>query len=152
MDKFKTVDDILDFAINAEEEAYNLYMEIATKTDKPALSKVLEQFAKQELEHKKKLQSIKSDGSLESVDSEYVQTLDIGDYMLDVKPSADMDYEKVLVLSMKAEQAAFDLYTTLANKATDANAKKVLLALAKEEAAHKRIFEDEYEEFYLPEN
>jgi rubrerythrin len=151
LDEFKSADDILDFAIKAEERAYDLYMGLASKMEKPAMRKALEEFAAEELAHKERLQNIKTESLLKSAE-QAVTTLDIADYMLDVKPNADMDYEQALVLAMKAEDAAMKLYADLAKKTDDENLRQILLNFAREEAKHKKTFENEYESFYMPEN
>jgi len=54
----KSVDEILDFAIKKEEEAYNFYMDLAEKS-RSNMREVFEGFAKEELGHKNKLIKVK---------------------------------------------------------------------------------------------
>jgi rubrerythrin len=51
-------------------------------------------------------------------------------------------------MAMKREEAAFNLYTGLAKLAGDEELKRILLALAQEEAKHKLRFEIEYKETF----
>jgi len=53
---------------------------------------------------------------------------------------------------MKAEKAAFKLYSDLAASAPDAALKNTFLAMAQEEAKHKLRFEILYDENVLTEN
>jgi len=53
---------------------------------------------------------------------------------------------------MKAEKAAFKLYTDLASATDDPTLKAMLLGLAQEEAKHKLQFEIEYDEEILKQN
>ena len=116
------------------------------------LQKVFEQFSKEELGHKKKLEAIKS-GNKIVVAAEKVQDLKIGDYIVEVKTSRDdLSYQEALIVAMKEEKAAFRLYTDLAEKTDDPAAKEIFLMLAQEEARHKLRFEIEYDDYILTEN
>ncbi len=58
IDKFESVDDILEFAIAGEVVESWFYMELAGKMKNPAMAKAFEDFAKEELGHKAKLLSL----------------------------------------------------------------------------------------------
>ena len=60
-----------------------------------------------------------------------------------------MTYAEGLIVAIKAEQAAQELYTSLAEATDDPNLAAVFMALAGEEAKHKQRFELEYEEAVL---
>ena len=81
-----------------------------------------------------------------------VLDLKIGDYLVEEKPSATMDYQSALILAMKQEKAAFRLYSDLAASADDAEIRELFLGLAQEEAKHKLRFEVEYDDDYLRHN
>ena len=55
--KLKTVEQILDFAIEKEQDASDFYTGLAQKMKKQHMKKVFEGFAKEEQGHKKKLQN-----------------------------------------------------------------------------------------------
>ena len=150
MDKFESVDDILEFAIAEEVAANQFYIELAGKMENPAMAKAFEDFAKEELGHKAKLEAIKQDKTLEQM--EKVTDLKIADYLVDVEPQPDMDYQNALILAMKKEEAAYRFYTHLAAVAGDENLAKTFLRFAQEEAKHKLRFEIEYDEVVLKEN
>ncbi|MHC4174325.1 MAG: ferritin family protein [Planctomycetota bacterium] len=150
MEQFDSVDDILKFAINGEQEAYEFYTNLANQMDNPMVREVFEGFAKEEQGHKAKLQKIKEDNIKPAL--EYVEDIKLADYLIDVKPSPDMDYQEALILAMKKEKAAFKLYTILASRTNDINLRQVFLAMAQEEAKHKLRFEIEYDDVVLKEN
>ena len=82
-----------------------------------------------------------------------MQDLKIGDYLVDIDKSRDdLNYQDALIVAMKEEKAAFKLYTTLAGKTDDPEARAIFLMLAQEEAKHKLRFEIEYDENVLKEN
>ena len=78
--------------------------------------------------------------------------LKLADYLVDVEPTPDLDYQQALVLAMKKEKAAFRLYTDIAAAIPDAGLRELFQALAQEEAKHKLRFELEYDDYVLREN
>lgn len=148
-----SIEEILDFAIVEEQQANDFYMKLAGKMKADAMRRVFEEFAREELGHKARLQAMK-DGKLSITSSaeEHVPDLKIADYVVDVQPSADMDYQEALVLAMKKEKAAFMLYSDLAALVEDDAHKEVFLSLAQEEAKHKLRFEVEYDQEILSQN
>ena len=148
-----SIEEILDFAIVEEQQSYEFYMKLAGKMEADAMRRVFEEFAREEQGHKARLQAMK-DGKLSIASSaeENVPDLKIADYVVDVQPSADMDYQEALVLAMKKEKAAFMLYSDLAALVEDDAHKEVFLSLAQEEAKHKLRFEVEYDQEILSQN
>jgi rubrerythrin len=151
MKEFENINDILDFAINEEQKAVDLYTMLAGNADNKEVKKVFTDFAKEEINHKARLITIKENG-LFTMKPESVTDLKIGDYMMSVDASPDMTYAEALVFAMKKEKAAFKLYTKLAERAPNTDLKNVFLSLAAEESKHKLSFEIEYDEYVLREN
>lgn len=151
MEKFGTIDEILDFAMEAEQEAVDFYTQLASQMQNMEMKETFIQFAKEEVGHKARLQKIKDERLFDLAD-EKVPDLKIADYIVNVKPDAQMSYADALVLAMKKEKAAFKLYTTLAQRTDNAQLKKVFQSLAIEESKHKLRFEIEYDEFVMREN
>lgn len=146
-----SVDEILDFAIGEEEKAAQFYTDLAAKMDRPWMKQIFESFAREEVGHKQKLLDVK-EGKLLLPAQDKVVDLKIADYLIDVEPSAEMEYQDALIVAMKAEKAAFRLYSDLAETTEDEGLRNTLLALAQEEAKHKLRFEVEYDERVLAEN
>lgn len=151
MKEWKTAEDILDFAINNEQGAVEFYRELAEKSATPEVRDLFEEYAKEEESHKANLEAVKTGQTLKPVSTK-VLDLKLGDYLVAVEPTADMDYQSALVLAMKREKAAFRLYTDLASKVGDGELRDLFLRLAQEEAKHKLHFEIEYDEHILTEN
>jgi rubrerythrin len=151
MKEFKTIDDILDFAIMGEQEAVDFYTQLAHQSVTPAIKKVFLEYAEEEMRHKAKLVRIK-EGHTFQLSGDKVRDLKISDYLVDVKSSPKMNYEEALIFAMKKEKKAFMLYMKLADEAADPEMKKVFLSLAEEESKHKLSFELEYDNYILREN
>jgi rubrerythrin len=152
MQQWKSVDEILDFAIGQEQQSADFYTELSGRMDRPWMSKIFKDFAKEEMGHKKKLMDIKA-GKLLLTSEKKVLDLKIGDYLVDVETTgAKLDYQQALVIAMKKEKKAFKMYTDLAEAADDDSIKTVFLSLAQEEAKHKLRFEIEYDDVIMSEN
>ncbi len=151
MEKFGTINEILDFAIQQEQNAVEFYTELSENSGNAEMKAVFIQFAKEEMGHKARLTQVKETGIMESF-ADKVADLKISDYVVRVTPSPTMSYEEALVLAMKREKAAFKLYTKLAERANDAGLRSLFESLAIEESKHKLRFELEYDEFVLREN
>ena len=120
MEKFESVDAVLDFAIAREEEAFALYHGLATQATDPKLVTLFTSFAKVEAGHKQKLEGIK-EGTIDLPLRKSVVDLKIADYLVDVNPTPTMSFQDALVLAMKREQAANSLYTEMASIVDDAS-------------------------------
>ncbi len=151
MEKFKDVNDILDFAMAREQEAVDFYSNLAQKARSEEMKAVFTEFAEEEIKHKIKIQKVKDEGIM-TLSSEKVMDLQISDYTVHKSPTPDMTYEEALILAMNKEKAAFKLYTNLASKTDSAEIRELFLSLAAEESKHKLRFEIEYDEFVLKEN
>ena len=152
--KFGSVQEILDFAIQKEVEAHDFYLEWSGRMEKASMKKKLQDFANEELKHKEKLSAIKANKlQMQALNPEKkVIDLKIGDYLVDVDPSANLDYQGALILAMKEEKKAFKLYDDLAEMTQNKNIRALFLGLAQEEAKHKLRLETEYDEYILTEN
>jgi rubrerythrin len=149
--EFKTIDDILDFAIGEEEGAQRFYESLASSAQSSGMREVFEGFAREERGHRAKLEAIKKGHAREGFTSG-VQDLKLGDYLVDVEPTPETGYQEALIVAMKKEKAAFRLYSDLAAVAPDEEMKNTFLGLAQEEAKHKLRFEVEYDDNVLTDN
>jgi len=143
MENFESVDEILDFAIGREIEAIRLYIDLAGKVNKPEMREVLKDFAREEQEHKIKLEDAKAVGMV--LRDEEVASLGIANDVEGGEFHPDMSYADILLFAIKKEDASVKLYTNMAKIAQDEEVKDMLLQLAQEETEHKLRFEVEYD-------
>jgi rubrerythrin len=137
--------EILEFAIAREMEAYQLYMTLAERAAGPEMRKVFEDLAKEELDHKAKLelevmktgQTVPATPKADIPEQEY----NVSDNQL----QSDMDYKDMLLLGIEKEEASFRIYIDLIPQVRDKESREVLLGLAEEEVKHKLRFETEYD-------
>jgi rubrerythrin len=133
MEEFKSDDEILEYAIHRESVAHNFYMDLAEEMENAAMRQLFENFAREELRHKGRLEL------------EIMKRGDETDVMVDVPPELGVDYKNALVLGMNRESKSFRLYVELAAIVRDKGSREALLSLAQEEARHRLRFEIEYD-------
>jgi rubrerythrin len=146
-----TVDEILDYAIDQEQQAADFYARFAARAEKPGMKKMLLEFAEEENHHKERLLAVRT-GERKLTPEKEILDLKVSDYLVEVDASDNISYQDALIVAMKRERAAVKLYRDMAEKVQDTNFKQVFLGLAKEEAKHKLFFETEYEERVLRHN
>ena len=151
MKEFSSTEEILDFAIGEEQSAADFYTHLASQVNNPSVRKMFMEFSEEELQHKSKLENIKM-GSVEYLPTSDVVNLGLEEVLVDVMPTDDLDYQDALILAMKKEKAAYQMYTRLASVASEPEIKQLLMGLANQEANHKLRFEIEYDEHVLTED
>ncbi|MEO0270332.1 MAG: ferritin family protein [candidate division WOR-3 bacterium] len=145
--KFNSIDEIIEFAIKKEEEAYNIYNKLREKTKDKHLKKIFEELREEELKHKQKLIDFKEGKIILTPKSEKVPDLKISDTLISTELKEDFDFQDVLIFAMKREKLAFTLYTELAEKSENEDIRELLNSLAKEEAKHKLRLETIYDDY-----
>jgi len=147
----KTFEQVIEFAIQREEEAIKVYGNMIEIAETPGLKTLLAELQGEERNHKKLLQEL-TEEKAESLKAEDVIDLKISDYLVEESPSADMTFQDLLILAAKKEQMAVDLYSGLAQEAKEEEIKKLFEFLVMQEKSHKLKLEKEYETRVLDEN
>ena len=137
--KVEKIKDIIPFAMEREIEANELYLYMAASMTNPQIRTACENFAKDELDHKTKLEQ-----ELLKID-ETAADLNLADYVMVAGNPMNMDDEDLLIFAIKKEQLSIDLYNNLAAMVKDKESQRVLKFLIKEETDHKQRFETEYQ-------
>lgn len=138
-------DEILEFAISREVEAYYFYLALADRVTTSQMRTVFEDLAKEELEHKAKLE-LEAMKTGKTLAVEQIPPRPQSDYITsNVDSPLDMNYKDMLMLGIEKEEASFRTYVNLVPNVHDEESREVLLALAEEEVKHKLRFETEYD-------
>ncbi len=140
--------EIFEFAIAREVQANRFYLALAGRVKDPQIRKVFEDLAKEELEHKAKLElEIMKTGRTVTAGEKTPDLYNDGETAggLAAGTELDMDYRDMLLLGMEKEDASFRTYINLIPQARDQASRDVLLAIAEEEVRHKIRFETEYD-------
>ena len=146
-----TVDEVLDYAIDQEQQAADFYASFAARAEKAGMKKMLLEFAEEEKRHKERLLAVRT-GERKLTPEKEVLDLKVSDYLVEVDAVDNISFQDALIVAMKKERAVFKLYSDMAERVPDSNLRQVFVGLAKEEAKHKLFFETEYEEHVLLHN
>jgi len=148
--KFVTLDEVVKFAIEREESAYNLYKRAAELSTSISSRKMFEELAAEEATHKDVFTKI--DG--ERAEQHKLCTLpesSVAKYLADVPFRPDMCYNEILASALKTEENAYQLYKAAAGMTDDPKLQKVLMNFADVELGHRRKIEAIYEDRVLTE-
>ena len=145
---FDSIEDILTYAIEKEEEAVVFYTEIAEQEAFSGTRDTFQQFAKEEKKHAAMLRSFESDKEkLAAYELKWVPDMKRSNYVVDFEYKKGMDYADILRLAMKREEKALALYNDMQQKTDDAEYIRLFQVLAQEEAKHKQFLENMFDDF-----
>ena len=147
-----TFNDILDFAVAREEDAVKFYQVLQGMAKFEAQKQVLHEFELMEQGHIQILNNVRKRGEVEPEEIPGVADLKIAEYLAEGEMTDDLSYQDIIILAMKREEKAHNLYTHLAERAAAEEIKNLFLKLASEEAKHKLHFEKTYDDEVLKEN
>ena len=137
-------------AIDNEVEAYTFYRGIADKVKDKALKSLFAELAGEEKKHREFLQGmLDKDISKMKFDASHdykvVDTLPVPELSADMKP-----LEGIMV-AIRKELQAMQMYTQLASLSSDTEAQLLFTQLANMERSHKARLEDIYTNMAFPE-
>jgi rubrerythrin len=144
----KTFKEIIEFAMQHEEEEAAFYESLADRSRSQDQKNALLAHAAEEREHKRHLENILKNGQLPegpfiTPDSD----MELADILVSSAPeSGNIDFEDALIMASKREKSAEALYRSLAHQAKEPELKKTLSFLADQEAKHANQLEQEYDD------
>jgi rubrerythrin len=146
--EFRTIEDILEFALEKEDAAYRLYKSAAKMSVNASAKKLFEEMAEQEAAHKRFIQQLDKE-KIAQYTFKSIPNLKISEYLVDIPYREDMTYQEILVYSMKSEERSCRLYSEAETLTDDPELKKLFLMLANEERKHKLYLESIYDDKVL---
>jgi rubrerythrin len=141
---------IISMAIDREVEAYTFYRTIADKVKDSALKKLFDELAGEEKKHREFLQAFLT-RDVAKLHFNPRADYKVGDALQSPKLSADLKPIDGLVIAIKKELEAMQMYTQLANNSTEVEQQLLFSQLANMEKTHKARLEDLYVEMAFPE-
>ena len=141
---------ILSLAIDREVEAYTFYRTIADKVKDKALKSLFDELAGDEKKHREFLQAFltKDVSKMKfSIGHDYK----VGDALPSPPLTVDLKPLDGLVLAIKKELEAMQMYTQFAKAAADTETQLLFSQLANMERGHKARLEDIYTNMAFPE-
>ena len=146
----KNFEDIVQFAIQREEDACNAYGEMSKIAETPGLKELLLDLQAEEKKHKELLQGVTSE-AVGNLETHTVIDLKISDFLTEEPPSPDMTFQDLLIFAAKKEQQAVELYTSMKASVNSDRLKNMFDFLVEQEKEHKLKLETEYEKHVLDE-
>ncbi len=150
--QFANAEEALNFAIKREIEAARFYTQLSVKMQRREMRDALLEMAEEEKSHRDRLIAVRDQGGFEQAAAAAFADLKISDYVEMPEITTDLDYAQALIVAMKREAAARQLYLDLARVAPGDSLRALFERLAEEEGLHKRRFEAEYDERVLEGN
>jgi len=148
--EFKSIQDILDFAISKEKEAADFYTEAGKEESMAGAKEMLKEFAQEERKHQNLLEEFKQKGFASGISDykfRWITDIKRSNYVVDMEYRKAMAYNELLMLAMKREEKALALYNEMLVKADTAEGKKLFKMLCQEEAKHKLALETMYDDY-----
>jgi rubrerythrin len=141
---FKTVKEVLEFAIRKEDASAQFYHDLAALMKDSTTRIIFEVLERNEMQHKSSLEfELIKQGQV--VNEEGYKVTDEPTGYIEVDEQAQsMTYVDALQLAIRKEQAAFKLFAELMVQAKDPQLRKMFFELAQEEMRHVLQFENEY--------
>jgi len=144
---FKTIEDIIAYAVEKEREAAEFYETLSKKEEFSAAKKTFADFALEERKHEALFADLGSNvEKLEAYDYKWIPDIKRSNYMTELTYEPGMAYVDILRLAMKREEQALQFYNDIAGKVEDEQFTKACKFLAQEEAKHKNILETIYDD------
>lgn len=140
--RFRSVGDLVAFALGREEEASDFYMDLARRSDDPVVAHTLEGFAREERRHAAKLRRLFGAGAAGAC-AVPAGRLPVREYAEALIRAGEFDYEKALVVAMAREKVSYRLYMDLSRALGAGTLSRAVQVIAREEAAHKLWVETE---------
>ena len=141
---------IISLAIDREVEAYTFYRTVADKVKDPALKKIFTELAGEEKQHREFLQGMLSK-DVAKMNFDAKKNYKVVDAMATPPLSVDMKPLEGIIVSIKKELEAMQMYTQLANLSNHTEQKLLFSQLANMESGHKARLEDIYTNMAFPE-
>jgi rubrerythrin len=143
----KTLNDLLETAIQDEIAAQKFYLDAMDKTKNARVKELFKSLANEENGHERILTGVKEmgiyDGDL-PVDEEMVRQIEGAHVIPDEEPLEDMSLERAMEVAMKKETKASKIYGQMENTNTQEELKKLFSSLASDESRHARMIDEQY--------
>ncbi len=149
MGKFGDMKEVIEFAIEKEQEAADFYVEASKQEYFSGSRDMLVEFSKEELKHLKMLEEMRDKGIVQGVADyklKWITDIKRSDYVADIDYKPGMAYKDMLMVAIKREEKALKLYNELLAQAEGAQVQKFFKILCQEEASHKLKLETMYDD------
>ena len=146
MEKYNSIDEVLNFAIEQEQTEVDFYNELADKMSLPKVEQLFIDIAIEKQNHILKLEAIRISGTFEHNAYDQIKELKTDHYIANVDYSnEDPNYHDALIMAMEKEKATFMFYWDIAERVTSPDLQDLFYMLALHEAKQKVKMEIQFD-------
>ncbi|MFZ5570758.1 MAG: ferritin-like domain-containing protein [Thermodesulfobacteriota bacterium] len=143
---FENLKAVIDFAMEKEKEAEAFYLELCAEETMSGAKQLFSDFAKEERRHQKMLQDL-GGAEMTGYKFKWITDLKRSDFVIDLEYKKGLGYREILMIAMKREEKALELYNQLQANAKEEKQQKLFKILCQEEAKHKLALETMYDDY-----
>ncbi len=137
--KFRTFDEVLDFAIVQEKAAQQFYAKLAQEVQDSDVKEFYRQLTVEEREHEKRLLSLK--GYAYALREPDLRDLSESGYLDAMPVPANVSLKEALQFAIRKERSAEHLYSLLADLVQQEELEQLFRVLSGQELHHRQVFE-----------
>jgi rubrerythrin len=144
-----TIEQIVEQAINFEEDAYNFYQSAIEMVERTHIRAALGDLAKEEVKHKERLQALFAGDTARIIavsNRGKIDDLKLAEYLVPRPLDPKASLQDVLIVAMHREKSSHEFYSTMAEIAESEDSRGLFDFLAQEELMHKNKVESLYDE------
>ena len=138
-------------AVDREIESFNFYQSVTDKVKDKALKEIFAELAGEEKKHRELLQGMLTK-DIAKMKFDPSHDYKVADILPTTKLSVDMKPIEGIIVAIKKELEAMQMYTQLAALSKDTETQFLFSQLANMERGHKARLEDIYTNMAFPEN
>jgi rubrerythrin len=142
---------IISMAVDREIESFNFYQSVTDKVKDKALKEIFAELAGEEKKHRELLQGMLTK-DIAKMKFDPSHDYKVADILPTTKLSVDMKPIEGIIVAIKKELEAMQMYTQLAALSNDTETQFLFSQLANMERGHKARLEDIYTNMAFPEN
>jgi rubrerythrin len=143
---FNSIEDVLNFAREKEQDAYDFYSEFAERMRDADMKELFRKLAKQEMRHKIAISEMLK-GNIELGSHPRIKGLELEKVFNTTEESKSLAVENAMLLALEREQGSHKLYSDLALIVEDQELQSVFMGLAADELEHKASIQNAYEKY-----
>jgi rubrerythrin len=150
MNDFRTVQDVLKFAITLEQASQKFYRRLAEQTQSPSVRHFLLEMVAEETAHENQLRDMIEGGW--QILAQQISTDEMDAYIDAMAIPEPLGYKEAVKLACDKEKASRMLYTLLSAATDHPGLTGLLRKLSLQEQGHQTYFEREYRRITVGEN
>jgi rubrerythrin len=144
--KFKSIEELLKFAIKKEIASAQFYTDLAATTQNEIIKDLFLVMAKEEINHKRQLELEVMKLGIVVTEEDPNMRHQPDAFLLESDIDKTFGFAETLQLAIQKEHASFGMYMDLYAITEDDEQRLVIMEMAEEEVRHKVILESQYNE------